>query len=129
LFSGRLAIGADEYRRLTRRHRLPALRSDADETLVIDVAGVRGSGKTRLIAAAREVFQCDDRPIRARLEGMGLDPSLVDRLKNVKYVEVPGYAPTGGRPGESRSDRQARETAVSTSVDGDMLVLVIDGRQ
>jgi|GEM_PF-1194931 len=129
LFSGRLAIGADQYRRLTRRHRLPSPRSDSDETLVINVVGAQEAGKTRLIATAREVFQGDDRPIRARLEGMGLDPSLVDRLKNVKYVEVPGYSTTGGRAGESRSDRQSRESAVAMSVDGDMLVLVIDGRK
>lgn len=129
LFSGRLAIGADEYRRLTRRRRGPMPDPASDETLIIDVVGARGSGKTRLIAAAKEVFQGDDRPIRGRLEGMGLDGSLVDRLKNVQYVEVPGYAPTGGRAGESRSDRQSREAAVATSVGGDMIVLVIDGRK
>ncbi len=127
LFSGRLAIGADEYRRLTRRRPMSTLAADADEPLTVAVVGAVGSGKSRLIRAAREVFEGDDRPIRARLEGMGLDPSLVDRLKNVKYVEVPGYTTTGAADRESRGDRTSREAAVAASVDADMLIFAIDG--
>ncbi|WP_165243893.1 GTPase [Paludisphaera soli] len=127
LFSGRLAIGVDEYRRLTRRRPMSSLKTDPDEPLSIAVVGARESGKSRLIRAAQEVFQGDDRPIRARLEGMGLDGSLVDRLKLVKYVEVAGYTTKGTTERESRSDRQSREAAVAASVDVDMMILVING--
>jgi len=127
LFSGRLAIGVDEYRRLTRRRPMSSLQADLDEPLTIAVVGARESGKSRLIAAAGEVFQGDDRPIRARLEGMGLDGSLVDRLKRVKYVEVAGYTAKGTADREARSDRQSREAAVAASIDADMLILVVDG--
>jgi hypothetical protein len=127
LFSGRLAIGVDEYRRLTRRRPMTAMKADPDEPLTVAVAGARGSGKSRLIEAARDVFQGDDRPVRARIEGMGLDPSAVDRLKNVKLVEVAGYTANGTGDRESRTDRSSRESAVSGSVDADMLILTIDG--
>lgn len=127
LFSGRLAIGVDEYRRLTRRRPMSTIQTDVDEPLTVAVVGARESGKSRLIRAAREVFEGDDRPVRARLEGMGLDPTLVDRLRSVKYVEVPGYTTTGPADRESRSDRTSREAAVSASVDADMLILSIDG--
>ncbi|MDG3005707.1 GTPase [Paludisphaera mucosa] len=129
LFSGRLAIGVDEYRRLTRRRPMSSLKTDPDEPLSICVVGARESGKSRLIESVREVFQGDDRPIRARLEGMGLDPSLVDRLKNVKYTEVAGYTSKGTAERESRADRQSREAAVEASLDADMLVLIVDGRK
>ncbi|APW60782.1 GTPase domain-containing protein [Paludisphaera borealis] len=128
LFSGRLAIGADQYRRLTRRGSLPAL-PDGGDTLIIDVVGARESGKSRLIAAAKEVFEGDDRPIRARLEGMGLDGALVDRLKHVRYVEVPGYSTRSTPEHDSRTDRNTREAAVEAAVGCDLLILVIDGRK
>ena len=129
LFSGRLAIGVDEYRRLTRRRPMSSFKADPDEPLTVAVVGARESGKSRLIEAARQVFEGDDRPVRARLEGLGLESALVDRLKRVNYVEVPGYTETGGTERESRSDRQSREAAVAASVGADMVVLVIEGRR
>ncbi|WP_337177604.1 GTPase [Paludisphaera sp.] len=127
LFSGRLAIGVDEYRRLTRRRPMAAKMADPDEPLTVAVAGARGSGKSRLIQVARDLFQGDDRTVRARLEGMGLDPTAIDRLKNVKFVEVAGYTTNGSDDRESRTDRSSRDSAVSASVDADMLMLTIDG--
>ena len=129
LLSGRLAIGADQYRRLTRRGSLPALPVDGEDLLVIDVVGARESGKSRLIAAAKEVFEGDERPLRARLEGMGLDGGLVHRLKHVRYDEVPGYTTRSTPDHDSRTDRQTREAAVAAAVDCDLLILVIDGRK
>jgi len=129
LFSGRLAIGVDEYRRLTRRRPMSSIKADLDEPLTIAVVGSRESGKSRLIQAAGDIFQGDDRPVRARLEGMGLDPTLVDRLKHVKYVEVAGYTSNGPIDREPRGDRTSREAAVAATVDADMVVLVIDGRK
>ncbi len=128
MFSGRLAIGVDEYRRLTRRRPTAAATIDGglDEPVTVAVVGARGSGKSRLVQAARDAFQGDAGPIRARLKGMGLDPALVDRLKRVEYVDVPGYTTHGSNGREARTDRRSREAAVATSVDADMLVLTID---
>src|SRR5262245_21543774 len=55
LMSGRLAIGADQYRRLTRRSRVLSL-PDPDEVpaLTISAAGTADSGKSSLIAHLRE---------------------------------------------------------------------------
>jgi hypothetical protein len=128
LMSGRLAIGAQQYRRLTRRASLNAVMGQAEgEPLVADVVGARGSGKTRLVESMRQVLSGDPALIRARFEGRGLDPSLVDRLGNVQWVEIPGYSPVVEK--ESRRDRSARQEAVAAAVDCDMLILVIDGEK
>jgi hypothetical protein len=52
LLSGRLAIGAHQYRRLTRRPSVGAAGGPDQELkpLAIAVAGARGAGKSRLIA-------------------------------------------------------------------------------
>src|SRR5438270_2930156 len=102
LMSGRLAIGAEQYRRLTRRTPRPALAKTEDEPLNAAVVGGRGSGKSRLIESMKEAFAGDPSLIKARFEGRGLDPQLADRLKNVRWSEVPGYPLTVDK--ESRRD-------------------------
>ena len=91
------------------------------------MVGGRGSGKSRLIESMKEAFAGDPSLIKARFEGRGLDPELVDRLKNVRWNEVPGYPLTVDK--ESRRDRALRQSAVSAAIDCDLLVLVIDGRK
>ena len=128
LMSGRLAIGAEHYRRLTRRAALPAAVSSREqEPLVAAIVGARGSGKSRLIESLKQAFAGDPSLIAARFEGRGLDPSLAERLRNVRWVEVPGYPPTS--ESESRRDRSLRQSAVAAAIDCDLLILVIDGRK
>ena len=123
LMSGRLAIGAEQYRRLTRRSSLTAVLGQAEgEPLVADIVGARGSGKSRLVESMRQVLSGDPGLIKARFEGRGLDPTLIGRLRNVQWVEIPGYAPNVEK--ESRRDRSARQEAVAAAVDCDMLILV-----
>src|SRR5208337_2238862 len=82
LMSGRLAIGAEHYRRLTRRAALPAAVSSREqEPLVAAIVGARGSGKSRLIESLKQAFAGDPRLIAARFEGRGLDASLAERLR------------------------------------------------
>jgi hypothetical protein len=127
LMSGRLAIGAERYRRLTRRSMLPAAPSpDENKPLVAAVVGSRGSGKSRLIETIKEAFAGDPSLIMARFEGLGLAPSLVERLRGVSWIEVPGYAPSE-KP-ESRRDRLLRQSAVATAIDCDLLTLVVNAR-
>jgi hypothetical protein len=125
--SGRLALGAEQYRRLTRRAALPAASSREQEPLVAAIVGTIGSGKSRLIESLRQAFAGDPSLIAARIEGRGLDPSLAERLRSVRWVEVPGYPATA--ESESRRSRSLRQSAVAAAIDCDLLVLVVDGRK
>ncbi|MGC8640289.1 MAG: GTPase [Isosphaeraceae bacterium] len=128
LMSGRLAIGAEQYRRLTRRS-LPrtAERDLETEVLAAAVAGAQGAGKSRLIDALNTAMKGDPNLIRARLEGRGLDPLLADRLTRVRWIEVAGYPPATDK--ESRKSRSLRQAAVAAAIEVDLVVLVIDGRK
>jgi predicted GTPase len=127
LMSGRLAIGAEQYRRLTRRKPLPAIASPVeDKPLVAAVVGARGSGKSRLIETMKQAFAGEPSLIMARFEALGLAPSLVEQLRNVTWVEVAGYAPSENP--ESRRDRSLRQSALRTAIECDLLILVISAR-
>jgi hypothetical protein len=128
LMSGRLAIGAERYRRLTRG---PAPRAAAlvpeTEPLRAVVVGARGAGKSRLIDAIKRAFSGDPRLIRARFEGLALDPSLIEQLAQLRWTEVLGYSPAVAQ--ESRRDRSLRQSAVSAAINADLVILVMDGRR
>jgi hypothetical protein len=128
LMSGRLAIGADQYRRLTRKSRVMAAPSPDEPPLItITVAGARESGKSRLIAQLQEACRGDPTLLKARLAHFALEPALVDRLRDARWVEAPAYTTWAGA--ESRRDRARRQAAVEAAVAGDLLILVIDARQ
>ena len=125
LYSGRLAIGSDQYRRLTGRSpgRNLGESPDAPSQLVIAVAGARDAGKSALIAAI-EAARAEELPaVRARMERSGLDESLVETLRASKFVEVAGY--TIHESGEVARDRYSRRDAVKEAVDADFLILAI----
>ncbi len=93
LLSGRLAIGAHQYRRLTRRSAPPGT-SPLDEEmkpLAIAVVGSRGSGKSRLIEAIKQACLGEMNLIKARVEPLGLAPGVLDRLREARWIESPGY--------------------------------------
>jgi predicted GTPase len=125
LYSGRLAIGAEQYRRLTRRGTKTAPIEDVPPALVMAGAGGKDAGKTRLIEAIAHVVASGDlAPVRARLAAAGLGEELVARLKAAQWIEVPSYTGRGGA--ESARDRATRREAVEEAVEGDLLVLVHD---
>src|SRR5262249_49988867 len=95
LYSGRLAIGADQYRRLTRRSAKSAPEAGGNlPPLRVAVAGARGAGKSRLIGLLERARSGDLTLLRARLAGSGIDDSALDRLKVAELVEIPGYTAT-----------------------------------
>ncbi len=128
LYSGRLVIGAEQYRKLTRRkgHEDESLEEEM-KTLVVAVAGAKGVGKSRLIDVLEQARSGDLGLVKARLESTGLDASLIERLKTARFMEVPGYSANPN--GESARDRATRRDAVEEAVQADLLLLVINGRQ
>ena len=128
LYSGRLVIGAEQYRRLTRRGaKAPQGVDGKVPPLRIAVAGARGAGKSRIIALVEQERGGDPTLMKARLAGAGIDEAAVEHLRTAQWVEVPGYKHTPG--GESARDRATRREAVEKSVEADLLVLVIDARR
>ncbi|WP_435019588.1 GTPase [Tundrisphaera sp. TA3] len=127
LFSGRLVIGADRYRRLTKHGARPGAE-DASEfgELTIALVGARDSGKSRLIErleAARLIDPPGDPSAAPRPGG---DPTTAKRIKTAKFVEVESYHATAGK--ETARDRSTRRHAVADAVAADLLILVIDAR-
>ena len=55
------------------------------------MAGARGAGKSRLIALFKQACLGEMNLIKARVEPLGLAPSLMDRLKDAQWIESPGY--------------------------------------
>ncbi len=128
LYSGRLAIGPEQYRRLTRRGaRVPEGLEGDLPPLRVAVAGARDVDKARLIHLVRQSLDGDSPLIKARLEGAGIDESSLDRLKNAEWIEVEGY--THHSEGETARDRASRREAVEEAVEGDLLILMIDARR
>jgi hypothetical protein len=128
LLSGRLAIGADHYRRLTRRaHAVMSSAADDVPPLTICVAGTGQSDKSRLISALREACQGDLTLLKARLSNLAIEPSLIDRLRDATWVEAPDYS--SWTEGPSRRDRARIQTAVDSAVGTDLLIIAINGRQ
>jgi predicted GTPase len=128
MLSGRLAIGADQYRRLTRRsHSSGPLPVEEVPPLTICVAGTAGSGKSRLIAALREASHADLTLLKARLSTLVVEPSLIDRLRDATLLELPDYS--SWTEDEGRRDRARIQAAVDAAVGADMLILAMSARQ
>jgi hypothetical protein len=122
LYSGRLSVGAEHYRRLTRRAAGRRGYDDEPTALTIAVAGARDSGKSRLVQVLQQAQRGDMSGVRGRLEGAGLDAMLADRLKAAEWIEAPSYSTSPGA--ESARDRATRRNAVEVAADADALIIV-----
>jgi hypothetical protein len=126
LYSGRLAIGADAYRSLTRADR-PKATHDAPKGPVAAVVGAKGTGKSVLIAGLEKEMGGElSAPLRARLLAVpGADPLLPTRLARLAYDEIGGY-PAPGTTRESKLRRARDEAAEQAAERGDLLILLVD---
>ena len=99
LYSGRLVIGADQYRKLTRKFAKggPEVES-ATLDLKIAVAGARDAGKSKLIEALNTARTSDLVALQGKLAGLGGDEAGLDRLKTATIVEIDYY--TASEPGK-----------------------------
>ena len=127
LYSGRLAIGADQYRKLTRRKGSPKVGDEAPPRLTIAVAGALDSGRSTLIAAVAKSVRENLSAVRGRLEADGFEGSLADFLSTAEWVEIPGYAVRAGE--ETTRDLASRKAALKAAFDSDLVLLTIDGRR
>ncbi len=127
LMSGRLAIGAHHYRRLTKRPRMGSSGVLGDELkpLAIVVAGAKGAGKSRLIAMIKEACSGQMNLIKAKVAPLGLEPSLLDRLKEARFIEAPSYPPASAA--ESRRGKAQRVAGVAAAAECDLFILVVSG--
>ena len=66
--------------------------------------------------------------IKAKVAPLGLEPSLLDRLKDARWIESPGYpvAACGRKPSRPGAARRAGSAAAA---DCDLFMLVVDGWQ
>ncbi len=128
LYSGRLVIGADQYRKLTRKFGKATTEVEPSALeLTIAVVGARDSGKSKLIEAIEAARSGDLLALRGKLAGLSGDEAGLDRLQTAKFVEVDYYtAPEPGK--ESARNRSTRRHAVAKAVESDLLILVV-GRQ
>lgn len=128
LYSGRLAIGADQYRRLTRRrtgHESPI--ADPVDRLTIGMVGSVDSRRDLIRAEVDRHRQGDLARIRAKLSAAGQDVSAADRLKSLEWRDVPAYPGLNGKEKPRSRDRKARQAALDAAVEVDLLIFVVDG--
>ena len=120
LYSGRLVIGADQYRKLTRRFGKGGVEVEpASFDLTIAVAGARDSGKSKLIEALEAARSKPPGPVA------GLDEIGLGRFRAAHLIEIDYY--TQSEPGkESARNRSTRRHAVDEAVESDLMVLVVD---
>ena len=113
LYSGRLVIGADQYRKLTRKVGKggPEVEPTSFD-LTIAVAGSRDSGKSKLIEALDAARKGDLPALRGKLATLGGDEAGLDRLLGAKIVEVDHYTPSEAGK-ESARNRSTRRHAVA----------------
>ena len=128
LYSGRLVIGADQYRKLTRKAGRSGPEVDSAALgLTIAVAGARDSGKSKLIEAIDAARAGDLTAIGGTPRTPGGDEVGLERLKTAKIVEIDYY--TAIEPGkESARNRSTRKHAVADAAESDLLILVVDAR-
>ena len=128
LYSGRLVIGADQYRKLT--HKAGRSGPDVDPAafeLTITVVGVRDAGKSTLIGALESARSGDLIALEGKLASLGGDEVGLERFKSAKIVEIDYY--TASEPGkESARNRSTRKQAVAQAAESDLLILVVDAR-
>jgi hypothetical protein len=127
LLSGRLAVGAAHYRRLTRQKAAVPDQVNEVGPLTIAVAGATGSGQSHLIAAIKDACSQESPDLKQRIAGLGIEPTVRDRLVDARWLDSPAFPAAVGP--QSRRNRAALESAVAAAVQGDLLILVVDGRR
>ncbi len=128
LYSGRLVIGADQYRKLTRQFGKGGADGEATAyELTIAFVGAKDSGKTSLIKALETARAGDPSALLGRLATLGGDEIGLHRLRSARFVEVDDYVPFD--PGkETARARSTRRHAIEAASQADLLIVCLDAR-
>ena len=127
MYSGRLSIGAMEYRRLTGRGVGTSMASGKaahDPGMTLAVCGARGAGKTSLIAALEQLRSIDLPELEQLLSERSIDPELAVPLSRGSFVETESYGTRGDR--DTFLDKLARRKTLSQTLKADLFLLVVD---
>ncbi len=128
LYSGRLVIGAEQYRALSRKMGGEPVESTSEAgPLTIAVVGTRESGHEELVDAIETIRRDDRDMFIARLRGTGLSEDLLENLIDANWVAAPAYHAT--IENESSRDKSARRHAVEKAVEADLVLLWVDDRK
>jgi len=126
LYSGRLVIGANGYRKLTRKLQKNGPLDPTEAAMTIAIVGRKGSGKSTLLNAIKQV-QANPESLQGGEHAPLLDHAQgLERLKTARIVEVDFYTSSLGK--ESARDRATRKHAVKKAVNCDLLLLILDIR-
>lgn len=126
LYSGRLAAGAEAYRKISgRTAQVRGAWTDLlGRPLIVAVVGAKGSGRSTLIEGIQRTLATDAELVRKELDKTGIPSLSFDLLKRSQMVEAAAY-PVGGI-GSKDVDQKLWEQAVSTAASADLVLLTLD---
>jgi hypothetical protein len=125
LNSGRLLIGAAQYRRLSRKvHEKTSRPEDATLPLSVVVIGAKETARAALVTAFRHFQTADPADTQRRLREAGTDPAAIGPFLTAEFREGEGY--TVHADGETSRDRSSRKAAVGDAVESDLAILLVD---
>jgi hypothetical protein len=130
LYSGRLAIGAETYRRLSQkiaRKTNAEVERAIERPLAITLTGADEAGKSTLLRALDEARAQNLEGVRAQLQAAGLEPGFADLLRSANLTEARSYPTRAGRM--PALDNWSRSSAVSDAVGADILLLLVDAKR
>jgi hypothetical protein len=130
LYSGRLAIGADTYRRLSQkvsRKTATEVERAIERPLAITLTGADDAGKSTLLKALDEARTQNLEGIRTQLVSVGLEPGFADLLRNARLIEARSYPIRQGMM--PALDNWSRSSAVGEAAAADILLLLIDAKR
>jgi hypothetical protein len=128
LYSGRLVIGAPQYRRLTRKTGGSTSTESVSDIgpLTIAVAGSRDSGHDEFLREILEAKLGHHDLVAAHLKGAGMSNEVLAKILAANWIKISGY--TAKPDKESARDRSTRRNAVDEAVESDLVLLMIDDR-
>ncbi|MDX2038060.1 MAG: hypothetical protein SFX72_15535 [Isosphaeraceae bacterium] len=126
LLSGRLVVGAENYRRLMREHGIV----DTAEEIGVDppavvVAGSQFARPERWIEATLADDDDSRRLLAEKFEEAGIAAEMSDRIARADWSACEYLAADGP---ESRRERSRRGKAVEDASEADLLILAVDDR-
>jgi hypothetical protein len=124
LYSGRLVIGAEQYRKIIRKPGDP--KNETVEQIDVAVVGARGSGHDDFASKLRENLLHAPDEIRTRLKTAGLSNTSTEIVLKSSWHDIVGYSESN--EGLTPREKASLDASVVLATDSDLLVCLIDDR-